>query len=69
MVSISHDEAVSILKSVQETAQLKVEKNAINTSSQMNTTDEEDIVSCLVFVNDLSIIHSFHSPQILLNVL
>ena len=45
MVSISHDEAVSILKSVQETAQLKVEKNAISTSSQLNTTDEEDTVS------------------------
>lgn len=47
MVSISHDEAVSILKSIQETAQLKIEKNAINTSSQLNTTDEEDMVCCV----------------------
>lgn len=45
MESITHDEAVSILKAVQDTVQLKVEKNAINISSQIITTDEEEVVS------------------------
>ena len=45
MVGISHDQAVSILKSVQEVALLRVEKNAIITSSQLvYTTDEDDVV-------------------------
>lgn len=42
MVSITHDEAVSILKSVQDIAVLKVEKNAINVSGQINSTDEDE---------------------------
>ena len=42
MVEISHDEAVSILKAVQDTAVLKVEKNAINLSSQVASADEEE---------------------------
>jgi hypothetical protein len=42
MVSITHDEAVSILKAVKETALLRIEKNAISASSQLNTTDDEE---------------------------
>lgn len=42
MISITHDEAVSILKAVQDTAILKIEKNAIVTSSQVNTDDDDD---------------------------
>lgn len=42
MVSITHDEAVSILKAVQDTALLKIEKNAIGMSSPFNTTDDDE---------------------------
>ncbi len=44
MTEITHDDAVIILKSVKGEAVLKVEKNAINATSQL-TTDEEDVVS------------------------
>ena len=42
MVSITHDEAVSILKAVQDTALLKIEKNAIGMTSPFNTTDDDE---------------------------
>lgn len=49
MVGISHDEAVAILKAVQDTAVLKVEKNAVSMSSQVVSTDDEESVSRIVF--------------------
>lgn len=42
MVSITHDEAVSILKAVKEIALLRIEKNAINISSLLTTDEEEE---------------------------
>lgn len=42
MVGITHEEAVQILTSVDTTASLRVEKNAIGTSSQLTSTDDEE---------------------------
>ena len=42
MVDITHDMAVAILKSVDTTAVIRVEKNAINISDEIISTSEED---------------------------
>ena len=44
MVGIGHDAAVEILTSVGATVTLRIEKNAIGSTSQINTSDEEDEV-------------------------
>lgn len=45
MIDITHDQAVAILKSVQDTAFIRVEKNAIGASSQPSIADVEDKVN------------------------
>lgn len=43
MVSITHDEAVSILKAVKETALLRIEKNAISATTDDDEEEEEEV--------------------------
>ena len=42
MVSITHDEAVSILKAVKEIALLRIEKNAISATTDDDEEGEEE---------------------------
>jgi len=42
MVGIGHDSAVQILTSVEATATLRIEKNAIGSTSQLNTSDDDE---------------------------
>lgn len=50
MIGITHEHAVSVLKSIQDTAHLKVEKNAIGASGHLTSTDEEEDMVSLYLV-------------------